>query len=80
MNNDEEFGFIKAKLESIDRRLQVLDEENKEQSNKMDELSNELAMYRHFVIWIRGSLLVGACILTMKWGDLMSWFNGDGAE
>lgn len=80
MNNDEEFGFIKAKLESIDRRLQVLDEENKEQSNKMDELSNELAMYRHFVIWIRGSLLVGAFILTMKWGDLMSWFNGDGAE
>jgi|TARA_R110000787_G_scaffold193899_2_gene305437 hypothetical protein len=80
VNNDEEFGFIKAKLESIDRRLQVLDEENKEQSNKMDELSNELAMYRHFVIWIRGSLLVGAFILTMKWGDLMSWFNGDGAE
>lgn len=84
MSNDEDFGFIKGQLQSIERRIQTLEEEskekNKELSTKMDSLTEELAMYRHFVIWLRSSLLVAAFFITMKWGDLMDWINGSSGE
>lgn len=80
MNRDEEFGYIKGQLESIEHRLQDMEEETKELTDKMDDVSDELAMYRHFVVWIRSSLVVGAFVLTMKWGDLMTWWNGEGGE
>jgi len=77
VNRDEEFGYIKGQLESIDRRIQELEGENKTLSDKMDKVGEELAVYRHFVIWIRSTLLVGAFILTVKFGDLMNWWNGE---
>lgn len=78
MNRDEEFGYIKGKLESIEGRLQELEADNKEMSDKMDAVTEEFAKYRHFVIWIRGVVLTGAFLMTMKWGDLMNWWNGEG--
>lgn len=80
MNRDEEFGYIKGQLESIAHKVQAMEEEKKELSAKLDALTDELAMYRHFVVWIRSSLLIGAFILTMKWGDLMTWWNGESGE
>lgn len=77
VNRDEEFGYIKGQLESIERRIQELEEHNTELSDKVDKVGSELAMYRHFVVWIRTTLLGMAFLVTMKWGDLMNWWNGD---
>lgn len=82
MNRDEEFGYIKGKLESIEERIQDLErQENIEElSNKVDSLSEEMAMYRHFVIWIRSVVIGTAFLLTMKWGDLMNWWDGGNGD
>lgn len=77
MNRDEEFGYIKGQLEGINNRMEDIEGEYKELSSKLDSMGKELAMYRHFVIWIRSALLVGAFVLTMKWGDLMVWLQGN---
>lgn len=77
MNRDEEFGYIKGQLESIAHDIRQLEDAHVKLSEKVDKVEDELAMYRHFVVWIRSSLLVGAFIITMKWGDLMNWWNGD---
>lgn len=80
MNRDEEFGYIKGKIESIETRTDAQQAQLDEISNSLDAITDKLAMYRHFIIYLRYMFLVGAFVITMKFGDIKEYFTGEAGE
>lgn len=74
MNRDEEFGYIKSKVESLEEETRRQAEELSNINAKLDALSSQLAMYRHFIIWARSVAIIGITLLTIKFGDIKNWF------
>lgn len=74
MNRDEEFGYIKSKVESLEEETRRQAEELSNINDKLDALSSQLAMYRHFIIWARSVAIIGITLLTIKFGDIKNWF------
>jgi len=77
VNRDEEFGYIKGKIEQLEDKSDTQQEQLDSIDAKLDSLSSQLAMYRHFVVWLRYMGIVGITFLTMKLGDIKMWWNGD---
>jgi len=82
-SNDEDIGYIKSKLENIDAHFTRLESENKVLRDKMDAISNQLFVYRHFIIMLRATGVGLFFILTLKFGDVVdvisSWFSKGGS-
>ena len=77
MNRDEEFGYIKSKVESLEAKTQRQAEQLSDINTKLDSLTSQLAMYRHFIIWARSVAIIGITLLTLKFGDIKDWiFTG----
>jgi hypothetical protein len=71
-SNDEDIGYIKSKLETIDENLKRLESENRELRVKVDQISSQLVMYRHFIVMLRATGVGLFMLLTIKFGDIMS--------
>lgn len=80
MNRDEEFGYIKGKIEQLEDKTGTQQTQLNSIETKLDDLSGQLSMYRHFVIWVRYVGVVGITLLTIKLGDIKMWWNGEGGE
>lgn len=72
---EEDLGYIKGQLQSVEQRIMELDKENELLAKKLDEVRDQLAMYRHFIIWARSTLAVGILVLTLKFGDIAELFG-----
>lgn len=73
---EESIGYIKSKLENQDEDIKRLNESLISLSKKVDNLSDQLAMYRHFTIMLRTAAVGVFIILTAKLGDMMEWVRG----
>lgn len=72
---EEDLGYIKGQLQSLEYRIVELDNENEQLSKKLDEVRDQLAMYRHFIIWARSTFAIGILVMTLKFGDLADWLG-----
>ena len=80
VNRDEEFGYIKGKIETIETKTKLQQEQLDEIKTSLDTIAGKLAMYRHFIIYVRYMFLVGAFVITMKFGDIKEYFTGEAGE
>lgn len=72
---EESIGYIKSKLENQDEDIKRLNESLISLSKKVDNLSDQLAMYRHFTIMLRTAAVGVFIILTTKFGDFVEWIR-----
>lgn len=72
---EESIGYIKSKLESQDEDIKRLNQSLNNLSTKVDNLADQLAMYRHFTIMLRTTAVGVFIVLTAKFGDILDWFK-----
>ena len=76
-STDQDIGYIKGKVESLETRIEDQEEQLDAISIKLDEISGQLGLYRHVLMFIRTVLWTGAAIVTLKFGDIPSLWKGE---
>jgi len=86
-----EHKHLETEIEHLKQAVQELKDRDKEQTDdytqkldalnaKMDKALDQLAMYRHFTVFIRAVLIGIIMILTLKFGDIKDFFTGETAH
>lgn len=76
-SRDEEFGYIKGQIESLEERVKELDDEQGEIREDIQQINQQLTLYRHIIMFIRTALWIGVAIMTLKFGDIPDIWRGD---
>jgi prefoldin subunit 5 len=74
---EEDLGYIKGQIESLQEQLRELDDEQKLLLQEVQALDKQLTLYRHIIMFIRTALWIGVAIMTFKFGDIPSIWKGD---
>lgn len=87
MSNEEQLGYIKGKVEALEKDIQeVRDsikehreqeaEHNRQVLKELRTLREEQSMYRHVWWTIKAVALTVAGVVTLRFGDFITLFKG----
>ena len=75
--NDEDIGYIKSKLDNLEYRVKELDEDHSATADELQSVKQEIAFYRHVIMFVRTLFWIAAAIVTLKFGDIPDIWKGE---
>ena len=67
---NQRIGYLTGKIEELEKQIKHQGEQQNDINTKLDKALEQLSLYRHLIIFLRGSLLLIAAIVTLKFGDI----------